>query len=212
MQTPAPFTVFNRYRLAEREPANGSLSIWEMTAMARVSWMQRLYWRYMSQPAGHRDVFLHAIEQPIGSILEIGMGSGERIRTLLKLFQLPAEVKQLRYAAIDPFESAERGPSTLTLKAAHRLLHEHGVKAHLLPGDITSGVMRVAHTVLPSDLVIIDGFWGNGSPEAEVIVQWLPRLCHSRSSIFGCSVPGGRLDRLNLPGATIDSTVRSQAA
>lgn len=178
--------------------------------MARVSWMQRLYWRYLSKPAAYRDLFLHAIESPVGSILEVGMGTGERIRTLLPLCHLPADVAHLRYAAVDPFESA--GSGHLTLKAAHRLLHEHGVKAHLIPGDPASGVMRVAHTVLPSDLVILDGCWGNGTEVAEVVAKWLPRLCHSRSTVFGSTKEGGALVRVPVPAVSADLSQRSQAA
>jgi hypothetical protein len=46
--------------------------------MARLSWVQRLYWRYLSKPACERALFLHVLEKPIGSILEIGIGAGDR--------------------------------------------------------------------------------------------------------------------------------------
>ena len=36
--------------------------------MARLSWVQRLYWRYLSKPACERALFLHVLEKPIGSI------------------------------------------------------------------------------------------------------------------------------------------------
>jgi hypothetical protein len=172
--------------------------------------MQRLYWRHLSKPAAYRELFMHAIDASLGSILEIGMGSGERLRTILTLYHLPPDVKQLRYAALDPFESG--GGEHLTLKAAHRLLSEHGVKAHLIPGEPAAGVVRVAHTVLPSDLVIIDGHWDNGTEDAAVIAKWLPRLCHSRSKIFACRRPGERLETISVPLVAGDSVGRSQAA
>lgn len=174
--------------------------------MSRLSWIQRLYWRYLSKPVAHRALFNYVIETPIASILEIGMGSGERIRTMLALYQLPSDVQQLRYAAVDPFESAGAGVPHLSLKAAHRILSESGVKAHLIPGDATSGVSRVAHTVLPSDLVVIDGRWNPQSPEGEIIARWLPRLCHSRSAVFVSEAVGAPLVRIPAPGAVSDST------
>ncbi|MCU0707052.1 MAG: hypothetical protein MUF23_02050 [Pirellula sp.] len=178
--------------------------------MARVSWVQRLYWRYLSKPAAYRDLFLYAIDHPVGSILEIGIGDGERLRTLLPLCKPPAEVPQLRYAALDPFESA--GASRMTLKGAYRLLHERGAKAHLIPGEPISGVMRVAHTVLPSDLVIIDGHWDNGTEAADVIAKWLPRLSHSRSAIFASQSEGGKLVRVATPAGLEVGVVQTKAA
>jgi hypothetical protein len=179
--------------------------------MARLSWVQRLYWRYLSKPLAHRALYNHVIEQPIASVLEIGMGSGERIRTILSLYQLPPETQQLRYAAIDPFESAGDA-GHLSLKAAHRVLSEHQVKAHLVPGDVVSGISRVAHSVLPSDLVIIDGHWNTSTAEGEMIERWLPRLCHRGSTIFAASVPGGELVRIPTPGAQAPVTTTTTKA
>jgi len=209
---PAPFTGFAPGSVAWRRHCGSFFSNRECTVMARVSWMQRLYWRYLSKPAAFRDLYLHAIDHPVGSILEIGMGSGQRIQAILGLCQLPPEVKHLRYAAVDPFESAGTGGHHLSLKAAHRMLSERGVKAHLIPGDVVSGVMRVAHTVLPSDLVLIEGLWNNGSPEAETIAQWLPRLCHSRSVIFASSTFGGKLEKLATPAAASGQSGVAKAA
>ncbi|MFO0012708.1 MAG: hypothetical protein ACK553_08205 [Planctomycetota bacterium] len=177
--------------------------------MARLSWAQRLYWRYFSKPVACREVFAYALEHSVGSILEIGMGNGERITALLPLCRKPDGAERIRYAALDPFESG--GSTRLTLKGAHRLLQELGVKAHLIPGDMGSGVVRLAHTVLPSDLVLIDGHWDNGSEESKILSDWLPRLCHSQSAVFGSREPGGKLTRVSTPAA-VEFRTRSQAA
>jgi hypothetical protein len=178
--------------------------------MRRVSWVQRLYWRYVSKPAACRELFLYAIDHPIGSILEIGVGDGERIRSLLPLCRVPERSDRLRYAGLDPFESG--GEGRLSLKGAHRLMQELGVKAQLIPGDWSSGVVRAAHTFLPSDLVIIDGHWGSGTEVSEILSQWLPRLCHSQSAVFASREEGGKLIRLPNSTSVSGTTVRSQAA
>jgi hypothetical protein len=178
--------------------------------MARSSWLQRLYWRYFAKPASCRELFLYTQEHPVGSILEIGIGSGERIRSLLPLCHTPNRVERLRYAGLDPFES--RGEGRLTLKGAHRLLQESGVKAHLVPGDLSSGLVRLAHTVLPSDLVIIDGYWGDGSEQAVILERWLPRLCHLGSGIFVSRDEGGKLVRIEVPATASGTRSHLQAA
>jgi len=156
--------------------------------MAELSWLKRLYWKHLSKPVSERGLFLHVLERPLTSVLEIGMGSGERISRLVALNAKHGESKPIRYTAIDPFESnsdtSGSGRPVLSLKAAHRLLLERGVKAHLVPGEPAGSVARVAHSVLPSDLVIIDGYWDRDDVQGQAIAQWLPRLCHVQSTIF----------------------------
>lgn len=156
--------------------------------MAQLSWFKRLYWKHLSKPASERALFLHVLDKPLTSVLEIGMGSGERISRLLALNATHGESKPIRYTAIDPFESSAEASDVsrpiLSLKAAHRLLLERGVKAHLVPGEPSNAVARVAHSVLPSDLVIIDGYWERGDAQGQAIAQWLPRLCNVQSTIF----------------------------
>lgn len=167
--------------------------------MTRLSWLQRLYWRYLSKPANERDLFLHVLENPIGSILEIGIGSGERAKRLLPLCTKSEGVAQIRYAGVDPFESAAAGQPHLNLKQAHRMLAELGVKAHLIPGEPQSALPRVVSMVQPSDLILIDGNWDDGSDAANAIKNWLPRLSHSGTAIFASSTVGGQFVRQATP-------------
>ena len=180
--------------------------------MARLSWAQRLYWRYLSKPVSERALYLHAIENPLASILEIGMGSGERIRRLLPLCTTTEGTVQIRYVGVDAFESAAPGVPHMNLKSAHRMLAEFGVKAHLIPGEPTNALARVAHTVLPSDLIVIDGCWGEDSPQGLAINDWLPRLCHSSSTIFASASQGGMLNRVELPSTAMDQSTFKRAA
>ena len=180
--------------------------------MAQLSWVQRLYWRYFSKPVTDRSLFLHVIEHPIASILEIGIGSGERIKQVLPLCTIAEGATQIRYVGVDAFESAAADVPHMNLKAAHRMLAEFGVKAHLIPGDPTSALARVAHTVLPSDLIIIDGSWGVDTAQAKAIADWLPRLCHSNSTIFSTSSVGGKLEKVALPATAAEQATIKRAA
>jgi hypothetical protein len=180
--------------------------------MSRLSWTQRLYWRYFSKPASERALFLHVLQNPIASILEIGVGSGERFRKVLPLCHKSEGVAQIRYAGVDPFESAATGVPHLPLKQAHRMLAELGVKAHLIPGEAASAIARVANMVLPSDLVIIDGHWESNDPVGQAIQNWLPRLCHDQSTVFACSKRGEPLVQQALPSSVTERSSLRRAA
>lgn len=180
--------------------------------MARLSWIRRLYWRYLSKPACERALFMHVLENPVGSILEIGIGAGERAKRLIPLCSKTAGVSHIRYAGVDRFESAPAGTPHLNLKQAHRMLAELGVKAHLIPGETKSALSRVAHSVLPSDLVIIDGDWNTDSESGAAIQIWLPRVCHGSSKIFATSVQGGVLESIPLPSTAVAANDLRRAA
>jgi len=167
--------------------------------MARLSWFQRLYWRHLSKPVAYRALFQHVLEQPIGSILEIGIGNGERLKQVLSLLTIRPGVTQLRYAGVDPFESGAPSEGHLRLKDVHRMLAEQNIKAHLIPGDASNSLQRVAHTVLPSDLLIIDSGWEENSSNGAALAQWLPRLAHETSAIFARQTLGAPLVRIQLP-------------
>ncbi len=180
--------------------------------MARLSWVQRLYWRYLSKPVTERELIQHVLNNRLVSVLEIGIGSGDRIKQLLPLCTLADGATQIRYVGVDAFESAETGVPHINLKAAHRMLAEFEIKAHLIPGDPTNALARVAHTVLPSDLVIVDGSWGVDTQQGRAIADWLPRLCHSKSVIFAAAEKGGRLLKVALPATAVEQSTFKRAA
>jgi hypothetical protein len=167
--------------------------------MARLSWFQRIYWQHLAKPAENRALFRYLLDNPIGSVLEIGVGPGERMKQILTLFLLKTDVKQLRYTAVDLFESSEKSHGHLKLKDAHRILAEKSVKAHLIPGDATNALPRVVHTVMPSDLIVIDAGWNEATNEGNAMKQWLPRLSHQDSAIFARSNLKQPLLRIKTP-------------
>lgn len=180
--------------------------------MSRLSWTKRFYWRYLSKPASERALFLHVLENPVASILEIGLGNGERFARVIPLCSKPNGVTQIRYAGVDPFESAQAGTPHLPLKTAHRNLAELGVKANLIPGDTIAAIARVANVVLPSDLVIIDGRWNSGDEISQAIHQWLPRLCHDHSTIFARNRETEAFVKQALPATAVSSDSLRRAA
>lgn len=108
----------------------------------------------------------------IASILEIGIRSGDRLKRLLSsLHESRWRRPDSLRLGVDPFESAPQGNRTST-SSKHIAWLELGVKA-LIPG-ILGSPSRVANTVLPSDLVIVDGSFGHDSDTGRAIATWLP--------------------------------------
>jgi hypothetical protein len=166
--------------------------------MAELSWFQRTYWRSFAKPAEHRSLFRFLLDHPIQSVLEIGITNGLRMKQVLELHRLTPGAAQLRYAAVDLFESAPISEAHLKLKDVHRMLAERHVKANLIPGDVSSALPRVVKTIMPSDLIIIDRGWGLESSEGESLQAWLPKLRHAASTIFVRSYPNQPLVALDL--------------
>ena len=154
------------------------------SSMAKLSWIQRTYWKNLSKPVQFRPLFHFLLDHPIGSILEIGIGNGSRIEQVLSMLTLRDGCSQLRYVGVDLFESGSNPEEHLRLKDAHRMLAEKNVRAQLVPGDASSALKRIVNSTLPSDLIIVDCGWGGESPNAEALVQWLPKLVHDETVVF----------------------------
>lgn len=156
----------------------------EDSIMAKLSWIQRTYWKSLSKPVQLRPLFHYLLDHPIGSILEIGMGNGNRIEQILSMFTLQDGKTQLRYAGVDLFESGTQVDDHMRLKDAHRMLAERNVRANLVPGDATSALRRIVHSTLPSDLIIVDEGWGEDSSVGQSLIEWLPKLVHDNTVVF----------------------------
>ena len=161
--------------------------------MSRLTWIQRVFWTRFSKPISDRELVRQLIHKPISSLLEIGVGRGERMHRIAQLVTLTAATERLRYIGVDEFEAAKDGGPHLTLKAAHQLASQVGFKASLIPGDIKSAMSRVAHKFGASDLIVIDGGLDPAQPHASPITPWLNRIAHDTSIILACSQPGQTL-------------------
>lgn len=166
--------------------------LWVQT-MSRPSWLQKLYWMRFSKPVEERALYKHLVEHPVASVLEIGVGNGARMQRIAKLVQLPAGAAHLRYIGIDEFESAQDSAPRLSLKQAHQMATQLGLKASLIPGDHKSAIPRVAHKMGAVDLVIVNGGLNPQEPSVGFIGTWLNRLAHSESTVIGCEVAGQAL-------------------
>lgn len=166
--------------------------------MSRQSWLQKIYWTRFAKPVEERALFAHLISQPVASILEIGIGAGERMRRVANLAQAADGIESIRYVGTDEFESSKDGKRHLTLKQAHQVAGQLGFRATLMPGDAASALPRVAHKIGMSDLIIVDGGLDPANPTVGAVANWLSRVAHEKSALFACSEQGAELVRVNL--------------
>ena len=177
--------------------------------MRRLTWIQRVYWTRFSKPISDRELARQLIANPIASLLEIGIGRGERMRRIAQLVTLSADTERLRYIGVDEFEAAKDGGQHLSLKTAHQVASRVGFKVSLIPGDIKSAMPRVAHKFGASDLIVIDGGLDPAQPNASPITPWLNRIAHDNSIILACAQPGQTLTLVTREAAS--QTLRAAA-
>jgi hypothetical protein len=164
-----------------------------------MNWFQRFYWTKLSKPAGERPLCEYLIKTPIGSVLQLGMGNGALTRKVLQMARPAGADGVIRFAGVDAFESAEAVQQHMKLKDAHRMCAELGVKAHLIPGELKSALPRVAVTILPSDLLIVEQSGDESATQNDTLMQWLPRLSHSGSAVFVRQGIRSKFERIYVP-------------
>lgn len=167
-----------------------------------MNWFQRFYWTKLSKPAGERPLCEYLINTPIGSVLQLGMGDGALTRKVLQLATPASSDGVIRFAGVDAFESADAPEQHMKLKDAHRMCAELGVKAHLIPGELKNALPRVAVTILPSDLLIVEQSVQHNEVQNEMLMNWLPRLSHSGSAVFVRCGARSKFERKHLPIAS----------
>lgn len=167
--------------------------------MGRLNWFQRFYWQKLAKPVAERELFRFLISQPISSVLEIGVGNGERMKRIVQLAELAPNVTQLRYVGVDGFESAKDGGVHLTLKQAHQQATQLGLRANLIPGDLRSAMPRVAHKIGASDLIIVDAEFDVVRPLSGPIGQWLRHITHADSVLLAAPRDGAPFVRVAIP-------------
>lgn len=122
------------------------------------------------------------IKQKPTCIVELGIGTGERTKQMLRLAcQFSSET--IHYTGIDLFESRteEHGPG-IRLKDAYRTLKAPNVKLQLMPGDPFSALSQLANTLPNTDLILISKCQ---DPDAlEKAWFYVPRMVHTKSLIL----------------------------
>lgn len=145
--------------------------------------LKSLYLRFLSRPAGDRPVYRAIAKQRVGTILELGVGTGLRAERLIQLTLPAAPEQKLTYVGVDLFETRRPadGPG-LGLKAAHQKLTAAGARVKLLPGDPYSVLARKANELGQIDLLII-----SADQDAESLARawfYVPRMLHERTLVF----------------------------
>lgn len=162
--------------------------------MSRPSWFQRIYWTHIAKPAQDRALFAFLISNPVDSILELNIGTGDRTKRVARLAQSASE-ETIRFVGTDEFESSQERPH-IPLKQAHQVIGRLPYRSSLIPGDIASALPRVAHKFGTFDLIILnDGI--EGSIEASPLGTWLDRMAHEDTVLFYPKEPNGALQRID---------------
>lgn len=163
-----------------------------------MNWFQRFFLTNLSSPASDRPLWKHLLATPVTSILQLGMGSGQQTIKVLELVTAQKPDAQIRFAGVDLFESSSQPSQHLKLKDAHRLCAEVGVKAYLVPGDFRLALPRIAVTIQPSDLVIVNQPFHSDAADYELLNAWLPRLVHPSSVVFAKNGKSGSQIRVEI--------------
>jgi hypothetical protein len=134
-----------------------------------------------SHPASHRCLYRAIRRSRIASIVEIGLGSGQRACRMLQLAASGGH--RVRYAGIDEFESrgAEQA-DPLTLKQAYQCLRATGAAVQLVPGDPLTALTRAANSLTGTDLLVI-----SADVEAQSLRgawRYVPRMLHRGSLVY----------------------------
>jgi predicted O-methyltransferase YrrM len=140
------------------------------------------YWAYLAQPAGDRKLYRLLRQHPSRSIVELGVGRGERTRRMLEVARRFTPSETLRYTGIDLFEARVEPATGLKLKEAHQRLHLPGVKVQLVPGDPFSALSRTANNLRDTDLVIIRA--DQDSESVSRAWYYVPRMLHAQSLVL----------------------------
>jgi hypothetical protein len=135
-----------------------------------------------SQPAADRDVYKMVRQLKAKSIVELGLGNGNRAETMIRVARKFSVTDTLRYTGIDLFEARENSQQKLTLKDMHRRIQTLGVKAQLVPGTAEMTIPRIANSHLRTDLIIISGdYAAEGLSECWT---FLPRMLQAHSVVM----------------------------
>jgi hypothetical protein len=162
--------------------------------MSKQTWFSNLYWRHFAGPSTDRELHRLLLTKQFSSVLELGIGSGARTQRVLKLLKMHDANSPIRYTVVDAFESVE---NHLSLKQAHKMFAEAGVKSSLVPGDLVSALARVGSTLGPHDLVIAEGLLDPTNPQQSVLWPWLKRIASPTGSIASSTLNGGKLVVVN---------------
>src|SRR5690606_30991433 len=116
-----------------------------IATLSNAGLLRSAYLLYFSQPAADRSLYKAIKGRKVASIVEIGVGSGERTSRLIEVLGWEAGNHPLHYTGVDLFEQRAKERPGLTLKEAFARFKFDNVKVRLVPGDPYSALARVAN-------------------------------------------------------------------
>ncbi len=155
----------------------------------------------LSRPVCDRVIYRAIKKHRIRSILEVGLGTGERALNMIKVAQRFAEGSPVRYTGIDLFEGRKASQVQLPLITAHKELNRLKAKTQLVPGEPNQTIPRIANSHLRTDLIVISAGYDPVSLERSWF--YVPRMIHAHSIVFlqapdGFDQPFEVLNRLQI--------------
>ncbi len=164
--------------------------------MKPISSVKYFYLTTFANPPADRSVYRAVKKNRASSILEIGLGNGDRAENLIRIAKKFSASGTVRYTGIDMFESAPT--PVASLKETHQRLSRHDVKLQLVPGPIFNSVLRIANSHTRTDILVIS----EGVDQESLQQSWFyfPRMLHAASVILMQDQGGDfkRLSRLEI--------------
>ena len=147
-----------------------------------ISWLKYFQVAFLSKPATNRILYRTIARHRPRSIVELGMGLGERSATMIQLAQSYQDVADFQYSGLDLFEGRDHRTPGITLKRAHRMLGSLSRKVRLFPGDLCVSLAQKGNLLANADLFVVDML---DSPET-LRQLWKPlaRLIHNDSLVY----------------------------
>lgn len=159
--------------------------------MSQASITRYLYLSRLSKPIHHRALYRTIRSQRFVRVVEIGVNDGERAKSIISVALMACGEADIRYTGIDLFEASEARDAGMSLKEAHRMLHDLSTQVRLVPGDSAAALSRCANELRGTDLVVISANYLDSIRSAW---HFLPRMLHKDSQVWLESpAAGGRL-------------------
>lgn len=171
-------------------------------ALIRSTWLL-----YFSQPANDRALYKAVKGRTIRSVLEFGVGDGNRTKNLLEVISWQAENLPLRYTGIDLFEARPKGQKGLTLKQAFADIRAPEVKVQLVPGLPYDALLRCSSALSEIDLIILSA--DQQPTDFEKAWKFIARTVHDKTLILREQPAGaGKTVFQTLPVAEVHRLAR----
>jgi len=146
--------------------------------MGLAEWWYSFRTTRLSKPAEDRCLFRATQGRVVQSVLEVGIEDPPRCEKLIPWLLGQQEGGSLRYAAIDMFEAG----GGISLKQFHALVTRSGAKPLPIPGELASGLPRVAHTIGAVDLMFLSQ--DEDQLQDPSVAAFLPRVLHDDSVVI----------------------------